>query len=320
VRDGAAGPVGHPPPPPDGVQAADEERPDPSASWPPPGLTRRAAYQGVDVQVVVAGTGPVLLALHGSGASSHSFRRLLPQLTPRFTVVAPDLPGHGGSRRLLDPSRFEPSLPGIAAAVGALLPSLGLGPPRVALGHSAGAAVVFRMVLDGSIAPELVVGVAAAVTPFRGLPRLVFPISARWLARSGSAARMVAWRMGRLEQVDKLIRGVGSVLERTDLEAYRRLVADPRHVAGVLRMMAAWDLEPLHQDLPSLDTEVLLVAGERDEAVPVAQQRAIARRLPRAVLEVVPGAGHLVHEERPEAVAALLLGRIGGAVPDVVSS
>ena len=50
---------------------------------------------GGDFHCEVAGEGPVALLLHGTGASTHSFRDLLPWLARRCTVVAPDLPGHG---------------------------------------------------------------------------------------------------------------------------------------------------------------------------------------------------------------------------------
>ncbi|MGF1466619.1 MAG: alpha/beta fold hydrolase BchO [Sandaracinaceae bacterium] len=267
--------------------------------------TIEVALEGVRWQLLREGRGPVLLALHGTGSSRHSFRSLLPHLTPRFTVLAPDLPGHGGSRT--DPS-FTPTLPGIARALGALLAHLG-DRPTAALGHSAGAAIAARMALDGSIDPALLVGVAAALVPFRGLAKAVLPVSARILA-APAAARLLATRVGRAETVARLLEGLGTELDEEGIERYRRLAASPDHLAGVLAMLAAWDLEPLFRDLPRLAPPVLLISGERDRAVPIDQQQAVLGRLRAGRLVTIPATGHLVHEERPAEVAAAIEGEL----------
>ncbi|MEM9056679.1 MAG: alpha/beta fold hydrolase, partial [Pseudomonadota bacterium] len=71
----------------------------------------RVATDRVNWNVVRLGRGPELLLLHGTGAAVHSWRDLAPRLAKQFTVIAPDLPGHGGSE-LRDPSVM--SLPGMA--------------------------------------------------------------------------------------------------------------------------------------------------------------------------------------------------------------
>ena len=65
--------------------------------WPNREFSRFVLADRVRFHVQVAGSGPVLLLLHGTGASTHSWRKLLPLLHEQFTVVVPDLPGHGFS-------------------------------------------------------------------------------------------------------------------------------------------------------------------------------------------------------------------------------
>ncbi len=120
---------------------------------------------------------PVLLLLHGTGAATHSWRGLAPLLAARFRVVAPDLPGHGFTDPLPGASL---SLPGMAAAVGALASALGIAPSVVA-GHSAGAAVLARMCLDGTVSPRLVAAFNGALAPLPGAASLLFPSMARLL-------------------------------------------------------------------------------------------------------------------------------------------
>lgn len=263
---------------------------------------------GICWNVQVMGSGPVLLLLHGTGASSDSFVELMPILARDFTVVAPDLPGHAFTTA---PSWFEPSVAVIAAALDELLSGLQMA-PDVAVGHSAGAALAARMTLDGSIAPRLLVGLGAALLPFRGVARAVFPPAARLLS---VATRLLPLRVRDTESVERLLRKTGSSLGREGVERYRRLSERPRHVAGTLSMMANWDLEPLFTELPRLDTPFLLLAGEWDRAVPLAQQRVLAARLPRARLAVVERAGHLMHEEQPRAVARMILEEVHRTPP-----
>jgi magnesium chelatase accessory protein len=234
------------------------------------------------------------------GATSHSFRELMPLLAERFTVVAPDLPGHGFSHA----SRaFEPSLPGTASALEELLTAMEI-TPAVAVGHSAGAAVVARMTLDKSIAPNLIVGLCAALMPFRGLARTVFPSTARLLSM---ASKMVPLRVTGPRPIELLIRSTGSSLDGWGLELYRRLLERPDHVAAVLAMLAHWDIDSLFEELPRLKTPFLLVAGATDRAVPLARQHDVARRMSAARLVVLRGAGHLLPEEQPRTVADLIL-------------
>ena len=63
--------------------------------WPNREASRFVEAGGLRWHVQQMGRGPVLLLLHGTGASTHSWRALLPLLAKSFTVVAPDLPGHG---------------------------------------------------------------------------------------------------------------------------------------------------------------------------------------------------------------------------------
>jgi magnesium chelatase accessory protein len=74
-------------------------------------------------------------------------------------------------------------------------------------------------------------------------------------------------------------------------------------------MMANWRLEPLERALPHLPLPLAIVHGAQDRAIKTADVRRVAR-LARAELELMPGLGHLLHEERPELAAARIM--VGG--------
>lgn len=272
--------------------------------WPNRAASRFLDASGLRWHVQESGPAdaPVLLLVHGTGAATHSWRALLPLLAERFRVVAPDLPGHGFTDPLPD-ARL--SLPGMAAALGGLLDALGPR-PAIAVGHSAGAAILARMCLDGTIAPQLLVALNGALKPFPGMAGFLFPGMAKLLFLNPVTPRVFAWSADG-KAVERLIRGTGSRLDHAGIDLYARLFRRTSHVAGALGMMANWNLDALDRDLRRLAVRTLLVVGSEDRAILPDTAFAVRDGLPDARVELIRGLGHLAHEEAPERIAALLL-------------
>ncbi|MES2974303.1 MAG: alpha/beta fold hydrolase BchO [Pseudomonadota bacterium] len=253
---------------------------------------------------------PFALLLHGTGASTHSWRGLAPLLAPHFSVLAMDLPGHGfTSMPAGGPLSPQLSLPGMAQELDALLRQLQVRPALV-IGHSAGAAIAVRMCLDGLIAPQRVVSLNGALLPLGGIAGQVFSPVARLMAAAPFVPRLFSWRAGHPSVLRALINGTGSRLDAEGLALYGQLVANPGHAAGALGMMANWDLPGLQHELPQLATPLSLVVGECDRTIPPRQAGRVLAMLPPALRRPVTtlgGLGHLAHEERPELVAQLVL-------------
>ena len=271
--------------------------------WPNREASRFVEAAGLRWHVQVAGQGPVLLLLHGTGASTHSWRDLLPRLAERFMVVAPDLPGHAFTSA---PKREAPTLPGMAGSIGALLRQIDLSPGLV-VGHSAGAAIAVRMILDGLVSPAGLVSLNGALLPIGGVSGQVFSPLARMLARSHTAAHLLAWWAGDKATVKRLLAQTGSRLDGRGLELYNRLSGNPAHVRAALAMMASWDLSDLERRLPALTVPLVLVVGTRDGSVPPGDAEKIRSRVKGAVIERLRNLGHLAHEEDPAATADLVM-------------
>lgn len=271
--------------------------------WPHRDASRFVVAGGLTWHVQVGGQGPVLLLVHGTGASTHSWRDLWPRLSERFTVVAPDLPGHAFTTR---PSDDRMSLPGMAAALTALMRAMAL-EPRLAVGHSAGAAILAQMALDRSIAPAGLVSLNGALLPIGGLAGQIFSPLAKLFATSTVMPRLFArWASDR-EVVERMLAQTGSKLDRSGLALYGRLARDPGHTAGALAMMANWDLRPLVRRLPALPVPLLLVVGSRDGSVPPNDAFRVRALVPGASVRTLRDLGHLAHEEKPGPVAALIV-------------
>ena len=283
--------------------------------WPNREASRFVAAGGLRWHVQVAGSGPALLLLHGTGASTHSFRDLLPLLARRFTVVAPDLPGHGFTTRPTDPSGL--SLPGMAAGIAALLRALAVA-PQVAVGHSAGAAILCRMCLDGSLAPRALVSLNGALLPLPGLRHPAFTPLVRPVVSGDWLPRLFARRMESPSEVERLLARTGSTIDARGRELYARLSRNASHTGAALAMMGHWDTRPLEAGLPQLAVPMLLLVGARDGMILPGVALRVRSLAPRSELLQISGLGHLAHEESPQLVADEIAGYAraqGVAVP-----
>ena len=256
---------------------------------------------------------PTALLIHGTGASTHSWRGLAPLLTPHVKVLSLDLPGHaftdmppgGSAARLM-------SLPGMATAIGELLAALDVSPVLL-IGHSAGAALAVRMTLDGLAHPRHIVSINGALQPLGGLAGQVFSPVARLMSALPFVPSLFAWQATHPSVLQKLIDSTGSRLDAEGMALYGQLVSNPGHAAGALGMMANWDLPQLAMDLPRLSVPLSLIVGSQDHTVPPRQAERLRAFWPTSSvaaapqLVTLPGLGHLAHEEQPELVARHVL-------------
>lgn len=272
------------------------------ADWPNRATSRFVEAAGLNWHVQVAGEGPPVLLLHGTGASTHSWRDLLPLLARRRTVVAPDLPGHGFTGEAPDGDYRLGTMARLAAS---LAQALGLA-PHLVVGHSAGAAIAIRMVLDRLIRPIGIVSINGALMPFGGAVAPFFQPIAKLLAANPLIPRVFAWQARTGQTVDRLIERTGSRIDPEGVGLYRRLVQTPQHVAGALGMMADWDLKSLAEAMPRLEVPLTLVVGGADGMVPPEDAFQVRRIVPASSVVYLRRLGHLAHEEEPERFAEII--------------
>ena len=285
------------------------------ATWPNAHLSRFVQLPGQTWHVQIAGAGPVLLLLHGTGASTHSWRDLIGPLSAAHTVVCPDLTGHA----FTSPHQTQsPSLPNIARNLNALLEHLQLWPQAV-IGHSAGAAIGAQLLLDQQQGqgqslrhtPTLI-GLNPAWLPLHGVSSWLFPSVARLLAMNTLSARLFSSVGGQPAVVRALLESTGSKLDAKGLSYYQRLLQAPGHVHGVLQMMRAWHLDALERALPRLQGPVYMHLGANDRTVGPEQAERACALMPQAVALRFAGLGHLAHEEAPVRTSAQILEWVEG--------
>ena len=248
------------------------------------------------------GSGPLVLLIHGAGGSTQSWRHLMPALAEHARVVAVDLPGQGFTKS--GAKRRHGLLP-MAQDLHALCAQEGWKPAAL-IGHSAGSAIALEMATGWDVAPP-VVGINAALSPFKGLAGVAFPIIAKTLSVLPGVAQLFSASSAREGSVTRLIQGTGSKLSHDELRWYRALISDRGHVDATLSMMAQWELDPLLKRLPDHPSDVLLIAGENDKMVPPETSRDAAAHLGKAAALVLPELGHLAHEENAALILAPIL-------------
>ena len=267
--------------------------------WPLTSSSQFVQAAGLRWHVQRQGQGSVLLLLHGTGASTHSWRDLVPLWAQTLTVVSVDLPGHAFTG-MSSPSGM--TLPGMAQAVQVLMDTLQL-KPSVIVGHSAGAAVGAQMVMqrDPNSKP-LLVALNPAWLPLPGWAGKLFAPAAKLITFNPLSGWLMAKQAAHGQLVERVLRGTGSALSPQGVALYKRLFSQPVHVRGVLSMMERWDLETWSPQLAQLDSPVLIVCGESDHTIDPHSTQTLSQSLPNVRYKLLPGLGHLAHEEAPATV------------------
>jgi pimeloyl-ACP methyl ester carboxylesterase len=268
-----------------------------------------------------AGSGPVLVLVHGITSTSATWANVLPSLAERFTVIAPDLLGHGESAK----PRGDYSLGAYASGIRDLL--LALGHERATfIGHSLGGGVAMQLAYQFPEHCERLVlvdsgGLGREITPLlraASLPgaELVLPLLAD--ERLMGAGRAVGRMLGRVglrvhTDVGEVLRGHASLADGEARAAFLhtlRTIVDP-----LGQRVDASDRLYLAEAIP-----FLLVWGERDPIIPAAHAHATHELVPGSRLEIFPGAGHFPHLDDPLRFVRVLLDFIDTSEPAQVDA
>jgi 2-succinyl-6-hydroxy-2,4-cyclohexadiene-1-carboxylate synthase len=232
--------------------------------------------------------GERVVLVHGFTQTLAAWGAVAGRLAGRRQVVRVDLPGHGGSGAVRA---------GFGEAAGLVGEAGGTG---VYVGYSLGGRLCLRLALDR---PDLVRGlVLVGASPgiadpgARARRREADEALASEIERDGVAAFLDRWLAG------PLFAGLSEAAAgRAD-----RLANQPAGLAAALRRLGTGTQEPLWGRLAGLRPPALLVAGALDAKFAGIAREMAAAIGPAARVALVPGAGHAVHLERPDAMAALV--------------
>lgn len=271
-----------------------------------PGVAARfvTTRAGLRVRVTETGcpAGRPVVCIHGWGGSAYLFRKNLPALADAgFHAIAPDLPGHGSSDKPLDPAAY--TLPALGAYVVEILDALGL--PRVALmGQSMGGAVAAEVALRWPERVEKLVLLAPV-----GYGRIGAVAAVRALAPAVIAPLLPRFTMPWMFSL--VLRGVYGTLgapTSRDVAEYFAPTADPRYIRALHSLIRNLDWSPDDGGrMRGLRMPCLVVFGSADPIIPQGALERYRRDAPSVRTVEIPGGGHLINEEAPDAVNAAIL-------------
>lgn len=250
---------------------------------------------------VKAGSGPVVLLLHGLGCDHTTWRPVIESLARRHTVIAPDLLGHGSS----DKPRADYSVGGYANGMRDLLTVLGIDRATV-VGHSFGGGVAMQfgyqfperaerlvLVAPGGLGPEVSPAIRAITTP--GFHQLMGVLTLPGVRHAGVAGLRALAGTGL-----RPARDLAEVAEIYDSFRDPRSRSAIRHVVRAVvdwrgQIVTMTDRAYLTEGMP-----ICVVWGRNDLVIPVSHAATVSALAPKARVEVLPNAGHFPHKDHPQ--------------------
>ena len=255
----------------------------------------------------VAGSGPPIVLIHGMLNSSSHWRAVALNLANDFTVIAPDLIGHGDSAA----PRGDYSLGAHAASIRDLLAAIGVDRATI-VGHSLGGGVamqffyqfpqrVERLVLisSGGLGHEVRPLLRSATLPGMAalLSLTIHPRLLEALWQAGGASAPATGRVGvYLQAFARALRPLQSAGAREAFLQTLRAVIDIRG-----QRVSATDRLYLLESIPTM-----IVWGERDSTIPLRHGRSAHEAIPHSHFRTLPGAAHFPHLEDPDGLSELL--------------
>jgi pimeloyl-ACP methyl ester carboxylesterase len=256
---------------------------------------------GLDLHVKTRGQGePVFLLLHGFGASLYSWNPVMEPFSQLGRVIAFDRPAFGLTERPLaweGPNPYSPDAQ-VDLVIG-LLDHFGVD-QAILVGNSAGGSVAMQTALTHPGRVSALILVDPAVYTGGGSPTWIRP-----LLRTPQARRLGPLFVRQIQQRGPQLIEVAwhdpTRITSETLELYKKaLQADHWDQALWEFTLASRDLD-LDQKLAQFNLPVLVITGDDDRIVPTADSIRLAGELPDASLSVIEAAGHVPHEEKPEA-------------------
>ena len=250
---------------------------------------------------IKTGQGPALLLLHGLGCDHTTWLPAVAALSRRYTVIAPDLLGHGKS----DKPRADYSLGGYANGMRDLLTVLGIDKVTV-VGHSLGGGVAMqfayqfperteRMILvaPGGLGPEVSPVIRAITLP--GFNQVMSALSLPGVKQMGSLS------LRGLAQT-----GLPHTRDLDEVAAIYRHLTDKRARAAIRHVVSAvvdWQGQIVTMTDRAYLTHAMpmcVIWGTDDDVIPVRHARNAAEHAPGARVEVIANAGHFPHKDHPQ--------------------
>lgn len=237
------------------------------------------------VEYMDEGNGLVMLLLHGWMTSLHTFDGITPFLSGNFRMVRLDLPGFGGS----EAPEEGWGIGNYVQFIQSFCDKLGI-QPEILVGHSFGGRVILKGVSEGFFTPRKLVLIASAGLTKHHIKAKLFLVAAK-IGKIGLFFLPLGIR-------DRLRRKLYGMAGSSDY-----LEAQSAVLKGTFLLSTKEDLT---DSARNVRVPTLLIWGRNDVVTPLSDGKRLQMLISGSKLEVIDGAAHFVHKEKPQEVAELV--------------
>ena len=239
---------------------------------------------GLMTRYTVSGKGPVVVMLHGWGDSMTTFTSLEKDLSKNYTIVKLDLPGFGGTQR---PEKAF-GVSDFVNFVAMFLDKTEFDDIFALIGHSNGGTIIIKGLQENSLtAKKIILLASAGIRSEDTIKKSLYKATAK-----AAKIPLVLLPRNKREQLRK--------------QAYRQIGSDLHVVEGMEDSFKKVVSEDMIDYASQIENPTLLVYGDKDTATPVSYGKKYQDSMKNASLEIVPGAGHFLHQTDTRVVCKMI--------------
>ena len=261
--------------------------------WPNRSFSRNVRTGEMSWHVQIAGNSPShVLLLHGTGSSAHTWGNLFAELSKKYTVIAPDLPGHGFTKNF---GKKNLSLDDLAIKLTELRQALKIEYFEHIIGHSAGATLALSYTLKNQQA-KTIIGLNPSLI---SLPSFYQHFVAPFLnpiVTSSFFTALLTDLLPRTRMIDNLIDSTNTKLDVDKRERYKTLFKNADHLNGAVSFMAGTDIPSLLDQCNQIKSKLTFILTEDDGWIPVQSLRRVINQYFKQAHVIEIQGGHMFHE------------------------
>lgn len=270
--------------------------------WPNHSFSREIKTEDLSWHVQVGGDSPKhILMLHGTGSSAHTWGSIFTELAKNYTVIAPDLPGHGFTTSVTKKSL---SLDELAIQITQLREALDIQYFDYIIGHSAGATLGLSYALVNE-QPKAIIGLNPSLISLPSLYHQFIAPLLNPIVTSSFFTSILSDLLPHTKIIDGLLDSTKTSLSQEKRALYKTLFNNADHLNGSMSFMAGADITNLLEKCKTIQSKLIFILTEDDGWIPINNLRDVIRKyFDKAKVIEIKG-GHLFHEG--DEVAALKL-------------
>lgn len=273
------------------------------SDWPNQFLSREVKTGDLSWHVQVGGNSPKhLLLLHGTGSSAHTWGSMLTELSKDYTVIAPDLPGHGFTKST---GKKSLSLDDLALKLVDLRKAMKIDYFDYIIGHSAGATLALAYALSAE-QPKKIIGLNPSLIALPSLYHQFIAPLINPIVTSSFFTAVLSDLLPHTKIIDGLLDSTKTNLTSEKRARYKTLFKSADHLNGSVSFMAETDIARLLEKCKSIQSQLTFIVTEDDGWIPIQNLRDVMQTYFKTAEIIELKGGHLFHEGNEELALKLV--------------